>query len=139
MDAWIKSGDRGFYEISYSCRYGGGRSKTRKYFHSFFNPDFFLKITKGAYRYYLVVEIKEDKDDSEENKAKNRYARQHFEELNHRLEAAGEKERYLFHFLSPNGYTAFFDQLRSGTILEGPDTFKCELELLLEEAGEQEF
>ena len=139
LDAWIKSGDRGFYEISYSCRYGGGRSKTRKYFHSFFNPDFFLKITKGAYRYYLVVEIKEDKDDSEENKAKNRYARQHFEELNHRLEAAGEKERYLFHFLSPNGYTAFFDQLRSGTILEGPDTFKCELELLLEEAGEQEF
>lgn len=138
LEAWIKSGDKGFYEISYSCRYGSGRSKTRKYYHTTFNPDFFLKVRKDGYQYFVVVEIKEDGDASEENRAKNRYAREHFKELNRRLEAEGEKERYLFHFLSPNGYHTFFDYLRDGKLLESQDTFKCELELLLEAAGDQE-
>ncbi len=138
VEAWIKSGDKGFYEISYSCRYGGGRSKTRKYYHSTFNPDFFLKISRGDLLYFVVVEIKEDGDASEENRAKNRYARRHFEELNRRLEADGIRERYLFHFLSPNGYATFFDYLRTGKLLEGTDTFKCELELLLEDGGDQD-
>ncbi len=84
------------------------------------------------------MEIKEDGDASEENRAKNRYARRHFEELNRRLEADGIRERYLFHFLSPNGYATFFDYLRTGKLLEGTDTFKCELELLLEDGGDQD-
>ncbi|WP_338148981.1 hypothetical protein [Dysosmobacter acutus] len=81
-----------------------------------------------------MVETKMDRDDSSENKAKYRYALQHFEELNRRMEELGEPERYIFHFLSPNGYAAFFDHLRSGSLLEG--RFRCELENLLEVSDE---
>lgn len=131
--AWIKSRDRNFYEIEYSCKYGSANSKTRKYFHDKFNPDFFIKIIKDDYCYYLVVEIKEDKDNSEENKAKYKYAVQHFAELNNRMSADGIKEKYIFHFLSPNSYDIFFNHLKDGSVLEGQDKFRCELENLLEE------
>ena len=46
---------------------------------------------------------------------------------------SGIKEQYIFHFLSPNGYDAFFDHLRDGSVLEGQAKFKCQLETLLEE------
>ena len=95
--------------------------------------DFFIKIIKDDYCYYLVVEIKEDKDNSEENKAKYKYAVQHFAELNNRMSAAGIKEKYIFHFLSPNSYDIFFNHLKDGSVLEGQDKFRCELENLLEE------
>lgn len=134
ISAWIKSRDRNFYEIEYSCRYGSGDSKSRKYYHDKFNPDFFLKIEKDGVMYHLVIEIKEDGDNSEENKAKNKYAVQHFEELNKRMEKQGMDERYIFHFLSPNGYDAFFSHLKDGSVLEGQDKFKCQLEMLLEES-----
>lgn len=117
LSSWIKSRDRNFYEIEYSCKYGGGISKTRKYYHDKFNPDFFLKLHKDGKTYYLVIEIKEDGDSSEENKAKYKYAVQHFEELNQRINAFNE--RYIFHFLSPNGYDVFFNHLRDGSVLEG--------------------
>ena len=58
--------------------------------------------------YYLVIEIKDDGDDSDENKAKYKYAVQHFAELNNRMERENINERYIFHFLSPNGYDVFF-------------------------------
>lgn len=131
LSSWIKSRDRSFYEIEYSCKYGGAVSKTRKYYHDKFNPDFFLKLDKGDVTYYLVIEIKEDGDSSEENKAKYKYAVQHFEELNQRISALNE--RYIFHFLSPNGYDAFFNHLRDGSVLEGQKKFRCQLENLLEE------
>ena len=83
--------------------------------------------------YYLVIEIKDDGDNSEENKAKYKYAVQHFDELNKRLKESETKEKYIFHFLSPNGYDIFFNHLREGSVLEGQDKFRCELENLLED------
>lgn len=133
LSAWIKSRDRKFYEIEYSCRYGTGDSKSRKYYHDKFNPDFFVKVERDGIVYHVVIEIKDDGDISEENKAKNKYAIQHFEELNKRMEAQGMNERYIFHFLSPNGYDVFFNHLRDGSVLAGQDRFKCQLEMLLEE------
>lgn len=133
ISAWIKSRDRKFYEIEYSCRYGSEDSKSRKYYHDKFNPDFFVKVEKDGVIYHLVIEIKDDGDNSEENKAKNKYAIQHFEELNKRMEKQNINETYIFHFLSPNGYDVFFDHLKDGSVLEGQDKFKCQLEILLEE------
>lgn len=133
ITSWIKSRDRNFYEIEYSCKYGSADSKSRKYYHNKFNPDFFLKVEKDGITYYIVIEIKDDGDNCEENKAKNKYAIQHFEELNGRMNDSGIKEQYIFHFLSPNGYDAFFDHLRDGSVLEGQAKFKCQLETLLEE------
>lgn len=131
--AWIKSRDRHFYGIDYSCRYGSELSKTRKYYHDTFNPDFFVKVVLKDFCYFLVIEIKEDGDVSEENRAKYKYAVAHFDELNRRMEAEGTRERYIFHFLSPNGYDAFFQHLRDETLLEGQSGFRCQLENLLEE------
>ena len=131
LSAWIKSRDRNFYEIEYSCKYGSSNSKTRKYFHDKFNPDFFLKINKEDITYYLIIEIKEDGDNSEENIAKYKYAVQHFEELNKKMKL--QKEKYIFHFLSPNGYDVFFNHLRDGSVLEDQKKFRCQLENLLEE------
>ncbi len=133
ISAWVKSRDRSFYEIEYSCKYGSADSKSRKYYHNKFNPDFFLKVKKDDTTYYIVIEIKDDGDNCEENKAKNKYAIQHFEELNNRMNKLGIKEQYIFHFLSPNGYNVFFDHLRDGSVLEGQSKFKCQLETLLED------
>ena len=133
ITAWIKSRDKHFYEIEFSCRYGSEFSKTRKYYHDKFNPDFFLKVVQNGICYFLVIEIKEDGDDSEENKAKYRYAVQHFDELNKRMESEDIEERYIFHFLSPNSYDTFFHHLRDGTVLRGQSSFRCQLENLLEE------
>lgn len=133
LSAWIKSRDRKFYEIEYSCRYGTGDSKSRKYYHDKFNPDFFMKVEKDGIVYHVIIEIKDDGDVSEENKAKNKYAIQHFDYLNRRMADQGINERYIFHFLSPNGYDVFFDHLKDGSVLLGQDRFKCQLEILLEE------
>lgn len=128
IDAWVKSRDIGFYEISYSCKYGGQNSKTRKYKHGTFNPDFLIKVVNNNKVYFLVIEIKEDGDASDENIAKYKYGIKHFDELN----KAVDSEKYLFHFLSPNGYEAFFNHLKSGTLIEGQEKFRCNLENLLE-------
>lgn len=131
LSAWVKSRDRGFYEIEYSCKYGNSTSKTRKYYHDKFKPDFFLKLNKNDVTYYIVVEIKDDGDNSEENKAKYKYAVEHFEELNKRV--VSNAEIYIFHFLSPNGYEVFFNHLRDGSVLEGQEKFRCQLENMLED------
>lgn len=133
LSAWIKSRDRGFYEIEYTCRYGSRDSKSRRYYHDKFNPDFFLKIDKDGITYFLVIEIKDDDDDCEENKAKYKYALLHFAELNERLERKGIPERYIFHFLSPNAYDVFFQHLKDGTVLSGQGRFRCALENMLED------
>jgi type III restriction enzyme len=126
IDAWLKSRDRGFYSIEYSWR----PSNHQKI--GMFNPDFFLKITKDNTEYFVVVEIKADKDDSDENKAKYKYAKEHFERLNKKLDDDGIKQKYIFHFLSPEGFTTFFEYLKDERILDGQETFRCELENLLE-------
>lgn len=136
INAWFKSRDRGFYGIEYSLRYGSENSKTRKYTQNTFNPDFFIKIDKDSTEYFVVVEIKSDKDNSDENKAKYKYAKEHFERLNEKLQENKIKQKYLFHFLSPEGYTTFFEYLKDGRILDGQEKFRCELENLLEDTQE---
>ncbi|HER2358298.1 TPA: DEAD/DEAH box helicase family protein [Streptococcus pyogenes] len=122
IDAWIKSRDMGFYSIEYSYKMNSHTKIAN------FNPDFILKL-KSDEDIYVVIEIKDNKDDSAENKGKNRAAREHFKLLNEKLEASGIKEKYLFHFLSPNDYEIFFEYLRNDKL----DTFVSELDNLLDE------
>ncbi len=115
IDAWIKSLDVGFYSVEYSWRKGEHPKQ------SSFNPDFFIKIGIDI----LVVEIKADTDISIENKAKLKYARQHFNRLN-KLQSG---YRYYFKFLSPSSYDLFFQELREGKY----KTFKSRIEAEIEE------
>jgi len=125
IESWIKSRDMAFYSIEYSITSVGGKhSKIQS-----FNPDFFIKLTHKNQPHFIVVEIKADNDASDENKAKNKYAKLHFENLNAELKAKKIKELYHFHFLSPSSYVVFFDHLRNGKLME--DKFTSELELLL--------
>jgi len=125
IEAWIKSRDMAFYSIEYSITSVGGKhSKIQS-----FNPDFFIKLKDKNQLHFIVVEIKADNDASDENKAKNKYAKLHFENLNTELKTKKIKEIYHFHFLSPSSYVVFFDHLRNGKLLE--DKFTSELELLL--------
>jgi type III restriction enzyme len=115
VDAWIKSLDVGFYSIEYSWRKGEHPKQGS------FNPDFFIKKGNDI----IVMEIKMDNDVSDENKAKLRYAREHFERVN----GLQEEQRYYFKFLSPESYGLFFKALSNGTYTD----FKSELEAKLEE------
>lgn len=125
ISAWVKSRDRGFYSIEYTWRKGEHQKPNSK-----FNPDFFIKIEKNDHDYFIIVEIKSDGDDSVENQAKYKYAKEHFERLNRILNEKGIKQKYLFHFLSPNSYTEFFEYLKDGRLLKGE--FKSEIENLLD-------
>jgi len=124
IESWIKSRDRGFYSIEYSWK-KGNHQKTRN-----FNPDFIIKIKQNDVEYFIVVEIKSDGDDSDENKAKYRHAKKHFERLNKKLQDEEIKQIYIFVFLSPKNYTEFFDYLKNQKLIKGE--FKSELENLLE-------
>ena len=115
VDSWIKSLDVGFYSVEYSWRKGEHPKQGN------FNPDFFIKIGNDI----LVLEIKADTDVSNENRAKLRYAREHFERINN-LQA---EHRYYFKFLSPESYDLFFQSLREGEYRD----FKSEIEANLEE------
>ena len=124
IDSWIKSRDKNFYSIDYTWRKNGHQKS-----NSSFNPDFFIKLKENNTDIIVVVEIKDDGDDCEENKAKYRYALEHFDNLNYKLEKNGINQKYVFHFLSPVSYNAFFEYLNNHKI----EQFKCDLENLLEE------
>ncbi|MDS1030540.1 DEAD/DEAH box helicase family protein [Bacillota bacterium LX-D] len=126
LDAWIKSRDQGFYSIEYSITTTGGKHSKQQSF----NPDFFIKISENEFDYFIVVEVKSDNDDSDENKAKYKYAKQHFNDLNEILEQNNIKQKYIFHFLSPNSFVEFFDYLRNGKLLKGE--FRSDLDDKLE-------
>jgi type III restriction enzyme len=130
IESWIKSRDTGFYKIQYSITSLGGKHSKIQDFH----PDFFIKTSKGDVIHIIVVEIKEDGDDSNENKAKNKYAKQHFEYLNKELVAKSINQQYHFHFLSPNSCDAFFDGLKNETIIM--DKFTSDLDINLEAKDE---
>jgi type III restriction enzyme len=115
IDAWIKSLDVGFYSIEYSWRKGEHPKQGS------FNPDFFIKVDNDI----VVVEIKMDNDVSDENKAKLRYAGEHFARVNE----LQEEQRYYFKFLSPGSYDLFSKALREKTYRD----FRSELEAKLEE------
>lgn len=125
IEAWIKSRDQGFYQIEYSYRLSNHQRVGS------FNPDYFLKCNYEGTDYIIVVEIKSDKDNSLENKAKYNYAKAHFTELNRRLEEENIRQKYVFHFLSPKNYQTFFQYINNGRVFKGE--FKSELEVLLEE------
>jgi type III restriction enzyme len=114
IDAWIKSLDVGFYSIDYSWRKGEHPKQGS------FNPDFFIRIGPDI----IVVEIKIDNDLSDENKAKLRYSKEHFERVND----LQKEQRYYFKFLSPGSFDLFFKALREKTYKD----FKSELEAKLE-------
>jgi len=115
IDSWIKSRDVGFYSVEYSWRKGEHPKQGG------FNPDFFIKIGNDI----LIVEIKEDKAITDENKAKLKYAREHFERVN----GLQDKQKYYFKFLSPESYDQFFNSLRKGDY----GAFKSKLEANLED------
>jgi len=114
VDAWIKSLDVGFYGIEYSWRKGEHPKQGK------FNPDFFIKIGKDI----LVIEIKVDDDISNENKAKLRYAREHFKRINE-LQA---DYKYYFKFISPSSYDLFFNDLREEKYKDFMSKIEAELE-----------
>lgn len=104
IDAWIKARDVGFYSIDYQKNKGAAFKG--------FNPDFFIKIGANT----LVAEIKADGDVSEENCAKYRAGKRHFELLNMELNKSNIKEKYYFNFLCPSDYTAYFQYIKDGRI-----------------------
>jgi len=116
VEAWIKAPDAGFYEIGYSWRRGDHTKLAR------FNPDVFIKLSDSSD--VLVIELKGDGDDSDENRAKLRFARDHFERINE----VQSEARYHMKFLSPASYDAFFQALRDGTAV----TFQSALQTALE-------
>ena len=117
--AGLRSRDMGCYSIDYKQNIG---SKFQS-----FNPDFFLLIGDKV----VVVEIKSDNDVSDENKAKYRATKRHFETLNLELEKHGETVRkYYFCFLSPIDYNTFAEYLKDGRMFTS--NFRSKLEDLLE-------
>lgn len=129
ITAWVKSKNQRFYEIEYSITSDAGKhSRQGK-----FNPDFLIILKSASEEYVIVVEIKADDDVSPENKAKLRYARQHFLDLNAALAEQNISQTYLFHFLSPQDYAEFFGYLKDGRLISGNDPFRSKLENLLDE------
>lgn len=115
LAGWIKSPDVGFYEIRYTFR-KGDHSIQRT-----FNPDFVLNL-EGS-KDVLVIELKGDDDDSDENRAKLKYATEHFERVNKQQSEA------IYHmlFLSPGSYDLFFQRLKEGTAQSFVSTLQARL------------
>ncbi|GIK42233.1 MAG: hypothetical protein BroJett011_60660 [Chloroflexota bacterium] len=110
ITAWIKNTATRFYDIEYAWR--KGKHQVR----AWFSPDFFIKLVSPL---VLVVEIKDDdetKEPAEENYAKFKYAKEHFDRINANLEAEGNPLRYQFNFLTPENYLVFFQKLRQDQI-----------------------
>jgi type III restriction enzyme len=125
MDSWLKSTNQSFYTIEYSLSSkSGNHTKQGK-----FNPDFFIKTSDKDMEYITVVEIKDDQDYSDLNKAKFKWATIHFQELNKQLEENKIQQRYNFHFLSPENYDDFFEYLRNGKLVQGLFTSNLDKEL----------
>jgi type III restriction enzyme len=125
MASWLKSTNQSFYTIEYSLSSkSGNHTKQGK-----FNPDFFIKTSDEEIEYITVVEIKDDQDYSDLNKAKFKWATIHFQELNKQLEENNVNQRYNFHFLSPENYDDFFEYLRNGKLVQGLFTSNLDKEL----------
>ncbi|MFZ3046648.1 MAG: hypothetical protein WA151_12110, partial [Desulfatirhabdiaceae bacterium] len=108
FDAVLKSPDRSFYQIPYAYK-PGATGRTHSY-REHFNPDFFIKLKDS--NIILVVEIKADGDDRQQNRAKSRDGRQHFGVLNDYLKQGRMGWQYYFYFLTPEDYSEFFQAVR---------------------------
>lgn len=130
IDAFIKSGDNGFYDFDYTWRKGTHQQNGK------FNPDFFIKKKDVV----VIVEIKDDSQIGSldpENIGKYRAAQKHFRLLNEYFRETDRKCRYKFTFLTPKNYDRFFEQLTA----EDPEAimhFNSELDVRLGQAGERE-
>lgn len=129
ITAWIKSKNQSFYSLEYTKSTKAGRHSTQ---HQF-NPDFFILVKEKDIEFIAVVEIKSDNDDSEENKAKYKYAKEYFKELNNVLAEKEIKQQYFFHFLSPINYSDFFEYLKDGRLFKGKFRSELDKELADEE------
>jgi len=81
---------------------------------------FFIKLGQDI----LVIEIKADGDISDENRAKLKYAREHFNRVN----SLQPEQRYYFKFLSPGSYDLFFQRLREGKYRDFVSTLEADLD-----------
>jgi type III restriction enzyme len=120
IDSWIKSSDQKFYQIEYAWRKGEHPKRGK------FNPDFFIKIKNNI----LAVEIKGEEeigDPSDENKAKYKAAKKHFNILNEQQ----NENKYFFNFLTPEDYDYYFNHLRNANY-----NFSSKLDVELEKNGE---
>ena len=126
IDSWIKSRDKNFYSIEYSVR-----KNNHQYIKSF-NPDFFIKLKnkKDKTPLILVVEVKSDNDTNEDNIAKYKWAKNHFNNLNRELKKNKINQEYLFNFLSPNSYDEYFEKIKNDDIFDG---FVSKLDVLLDQ------
>jgi type III restriction enzyme len=147
VSGWIKAPDRDFYPIDYEY-WKGGKDRVRRSF----NPDFFIRIhldhylerlgaripspgldrwrrfqDNGIRDIILVVEIKDDDDDSEATRAKGLFAADHFQRLNRLLaqtnpidvdvrNQAFVTQRYAFFILRPADYAGWFARLQNGLL-----------------------
>ena len=125
--SWIKSNNQNFYSIEYSLTKGSHTST------HLFNPDFFILIKQNDCEYISVIEIKQDNDNSDENKQKYIYAKEHYNISNDFLLKNGIKQKYYFNFLSPNNFSDYFSYLADGRLIKG--LFKSQLDVLLENAN----
>jgi type III restriction enzyme len=147
ISSWIKSPDREFYSLEYEY-WKGEKDRVRRPF----NPDFFIRIhlyeylirlginadpqalhrlrgfqDQGIEDLILVVEIKDDDDNSAETRAKENYGKDHFQSLNNRLRETNPidlpkdfrdslKQHYFFYLLRPNEYAGWFAKIQNGLI-----------------------
>jgi hypothetical protein len=150
ISSWIKSPDRDFYSLEYEY-WKGEKDRVRRPF----NPDFFIRIKlseyltrmggnaepqalhrlrsyqdKGIEELILVVEIKDDEDNSAESRAKEEFGKDHFQALNSRLREtnpidlseifrASIWQQYFFFLLRPKDYPAWFAKIQNGLIALG--------------------
>lgn len=66
---------------------------------------------------------------SDENRKKAEYSIAHFDRLNALLRERGRSTQYLFKFLTPKSFNAFFASLRAGKIAE----YRSDLDVKLAE------
>lgn len=110
FDSFVRMPNQGGYAFPYS--YKPSKAGKTHVANENFNPDYFIRVR--AKHDILVVEVKMEGDDTERNKAKYHDGEKHFETLNAKLVEQKESWRYHFYFLSPEDYTSFFEQVRSG-------------------------
>ncbi len=147
VDAWIKSRDMGFYSLSYEF-WKAGKDRVRRSF----NPDFFIKIElqhymdklsednphanlgklrklqdQGIKQIIRVIEIKSDEDQEEVTRAKERFGKDHFKNVNKCLRQINPidlpeafqdtaAQYYTFNLLRPETYALWFRNLTNGVM-----------------------
>ena len=110
VKSWVKAPDTSFYTIEFSYK----KTPESKRKPGDFNPDFFLRL-EGKDE-VVVVETKQDGDNTPLNAGKLVAAEEHFATVNELLLKAKKKRRYQFHIVGPADYDGFFDALRTGEL-----------------------